>query len=60
VPTLIVWGREDRIAPLECAELFHRAIPNSRMAIVDQCGHYPHLEKTEEFTRVLLDFLLKE
>jgi pimeloyl-ACP methyl ester carboxylesterase len=56
-PTLIVWGREDKIVPLECAELFHRAIPRSRLAIIDRCGHFPHLEQPAEFGRVLADFL---
>jgi pimeloyl-ACP methyl ester carboxylesterase len=58
-PTLIVWGREDKIAPLECGELFAAAIPKSRLAVIDRCGHFPHLEKPDEFNRVLLDFLLK-
>jgi pimeloyl-ACP methyl ester carboxylesterase len=58
-PTLIVWGREDKIAPLECGELFAAAIPKSRLAVIDRSGHFPHLEKPVEFNRVLLDFLLK-
>jgi pimeloyl-ACP methyl ester carboxylesterase len=57
MPTLIVWGREDRIVPLECAELFRAAIPASRLAIIDRCGHFPHLEHPAEFTRILGDFL---
>jgi pimeloyl-ACP methyl ester carboxylesterase len=59
LPTLIIWGREDRVVPVQCAELFHQAIPNSRLAIVDQCGHFPHLEKPAEFNRLVSDFLLK-
>ncbi len=57
MPTQIIWGREDKIVPLECAELFHAAIPKSRLAIIDRCGHYPHLEQPAEFGRVLADFL---
>jgi pimeloyl-ACP methyl ester carboxylesterase len=56
-PALIVWGREDRIVPLECAELFHAAIPNSRMTVLDQCGHFPQFEKPDDFNRAVLDFL---
>ncbi len=59
VPTLIVWGREDRIVPLECGELYQQAIPGSRLEIINQCGHYPHLEKLDEFTRLGRDFLLR-
>jgi pimeloyl-ACP methyl ester carboxylesterase len=57
MPALIVWGREDRIVPLECAQMFHDAIANSRLKIIDGCGHYPHFEKPDEFSRALSDFL---
>jgi pimeloyl-ACP methyl ester carboxylesterase len=57
VPTLIVWGREDRVVPLECGELYRQAIPGSRLEVIDQCGHYPQLEKTEQFTDLARDFL---
>ena len=60
VPTLIVWGREDRIVPLECGELYQQAIPRSRLEVLDQCGHYPHLEQPDTFTRLVRDFLLEE
>jgi pimeloyl-ACP methyl ester carboxylesterase len=56
-PTLIIWGREDRIVPLECAEMFRAAIANSRVAIIDRCGHFPQFEQPGEFNRVLLEFL---
>ena len=59
MPALIVWGREDRIVPLECAEMFHAAIPNSRLAVLDKCGHFPQFEQPTEFNRAVLDFLLQ-
>jgi pimeloyl-ACP methyl ester carboxylesterase len=58
VPTLLVWGREDRIVPQECATLYQQAIPQSRLEIIDRCGHYPQLEKPEAVTRLVRDFLL--
>ena len=57
VPTLIIWGGQDQIVPVECAELYQRAIPGSRLEIIDGCGHFPHLEKPDEFTRLVIDFL---
>jgi len=60
MPTLLLWGREDRIVPLECGELYQRRIPGSRLEIIDRCGHSPPLEKPEEFTRLVSDFLLGE
>ncbi len=57
LPTLILWGKEDRIVPLECGELYQRAIPGSRLEILEHCGHYPQLERPEEFSRRVLNFL---
>lgn len=56
-PTLIIWGKEDRIIPPECGELYRQALKNSRLEILDRCGHYPHLEKPEEFVRIVDEFL---
>ena len=49
VPTLLVWGREDRITPPEVAEQFHTLIPDSRLVFLPQCGHAPMLEQPEAF-----------
>lgn len=57
IPALIVWGRNDQIVPVECAELFHTAIHGSQCAVIDQAGHFPHLEQPVEFTRILRQFL---
>jgi len=56
-PTRIVWGRQDRIIPVECGTLYHQAIPRSELVVIEQCGHAPHLEKPDEFVRVVMDFL---
>ena len=57
LPTLIVWGRNDQIVPVECADLFHAAIKGSHREIIDRAGHFPHLEQPVEFTRILRNFL---
>lgn len=46
-PTLIVWGKQDKVIPLEHAEKFHRDIANSRLVLYDSCGHVPMLEVPE-------------
>jgi pimeloyl-ACP methyl ester carboxylesterase len=56
VPTLIVWGRQDAIFPLNCGELYQRALANSTLHVIDRCGHSPALEKPQEFLRAVLDF----
>ena len=57
IPTRIVWGREDRLVPLECGQLYQKAIPGSDLVIVDNCGHQPHIEQPEEFIKLALDFM---
>ena len=56
-PTLIVWGSQDAIIPVECGHLFQQAIPGSRLRIIDQCGHSPAIEKRGEFVAAVQDFL---
>lgn len=46
-PTLIIWGKQDKIVPVEHAEKFHRDIKNSRVAIYDPCGHVAMIEVPE-------------
>jgi len=49
VPTLIVWGHQDAIIPLECGQLFQKAIPNSTLKVIDNCGHSPAIERPQDF-----------
>jgi pimeloyl-ACP methyl ester carboxylesterase len=55
IPTLIIWGRNDKLIPVRYAKKFK--IPNSKIVILDHCGHYPYIEKIEEFVRLILKFL---
>jgi pimeloyl-ACP methyl ester carboxylesterase len=57
MPTLIVWGDSDPIIPVEHGIAAHEAIPGSRLEILEGVGHFPHLERPERFTELLLDFL---
>ena len=57
IPSLIVWGRQDAIIPLNCGELYNRALPSSTLKVIDNCGHVPELEKPQEFVSTVLEFL---
>lgn len=57
VPSLIVWGREDRLVPLNCGQLYQQAISGSTLRVIDNCGHAPQLEKPVEFVQIAIDFL---
>lgn len=56
-PTLIIWGRQDAIIPVECGELYKQALDNASLTIIDNCGHSPHYEKPQEFHAAVGEFL---
>lgn len=56
-PTLIVWGADDAITPLDSGERYQRAIKGSRLVTVADCGHMPEMEKPAEFATLVRDFL---
>jgi pimeloyl-ACP methyl ester carboxylesterase len=45
VPTLLVWGEDDMVVPLECAERYRALLPDARLEIVPDCGHAVDLEQ---------------
>lgn len=57
VPTLIIWGADDPIAPLRTAYSLDARLPNSRLKILPDAKHMPMLEQTEAFNKILLQFL---
>jgi pimeloyl-ACP methyl ester carboxylesterase len=57
VPTLIVWGRQDALVPLNCGTRYQAAIPDARLAVLEHCGHSPQVEKPQEFLATVLPFL---
>jgi pimeloyl-ACP methyl ester carboxylesterase len=61
VPTLIVWGRNDMLVPVEDAEGFERLIgPNAHKVIFEDTGHLAMLERPSRFNELLADFLAGE
>jgi pimeloyl-ACP methyl ester carboxylesterase len=56
-PTLIVWGRNDRIVSVRGADIYERLIPGARKVIFEQTGHVPMLERPARFNRLVADFL---
>jgi pimeloyl-ACP methyl ester carboxylesterase len=57
IPTLAVWGSEDRQVPIDCAKRYAEAIPNAKLEILQGAGHYAELEKPEELAKLASDFL---
>jgi len=59
-PTLIVWGKQDAIIPVNCGELYQQALANATLHVIDRCGHIPALEKPQEFVQAVREFLAKK
>ena len=57
VPTLIIWGREDKIIPLENGVRLHQAIRTSQLVVIERCGHDPPDERPEEVVEAIRKFL---
>jgi pimeloyl-ACP methyl ester carboxylesterase len=47
MPTMIVWGDEDKIIPVEQAETWRRFIPNADIRVYKGAGHLVHIESRE-------------
>lgn len=56
-PTLLVWGIEDRFAPIEGGLAQLKRLKDARLHVFAQCGHWAQVEKAREFERLVLDFL---
>jgi pimeloyl-ACP methyl ester carboxylesterase len=56
-PTLIIWGHNDEIVPVEDAYEYERLIPGARRVIFEDTGHVPMLERPERFNRLVEEFV---
>jgi len=57
MPTLIVWGVEDRVLPYWQAKEAIPRLQNGSLELIPNCGHLPHVEQPERFASILGDFL---
>ena len=59
VPTLVLWGEDDRRSPLHVAEQLHAAIPGAELAIIPDAGHLSNMERPEAFNAHVRHFCLE-
>ncbi len=57
VPTLLLWGRQDEITPARVALDFHQRLLNSKLVLLDNCGHVPMMEQPGQFNRFARNFV---
>ena len=57
LPVLLIWGERDRVVPVSHGYAAHEALPGSRLTVLADVGHFPHVESPELLTGVVRDFL---
>jgi pimeloyl-ACP methyl ester carboxylesterase len=56
-PTLVIWGKSDRVIPVAHAQVAVKNIPGARLELFDKCGHMAMYEYPDKFNKLVLDFL---
>lgn len=56
-PTLIIQGRNDLLFPVYFAEAIHKAITNSKLEVIEQCGHTINLEAPQKLATLIQNFV---
>jgi len=56
-PTTADESGEDVITPIDSGEIYQRAMPRSRLVVIENCGHMPEMEKPTEFAGLIENFL---
>jgi pimeloyl-ACP methyl ester carboxylesterase len=56
-PTLILWGRQDKLTPVSLGDRFQAEISNSQLIVFDKCAHNPYAEQLDRFNTEVLYFL---
>lgn len=59
IPSLILWGKYDRVLPLKWAYRFNHLLPESDLKIIDDCGHVLILEKPQKCAQIICEFIDK-
>lgn len=59
IPTLILWGKNDKLIPLSNGEKLQNAINKSTLIVIDECGHVPNEEKPDQTAQYIIEFLSK-
>lgn len=58
-PSMLVWGKRDRMIPAAHLQNARRALPQSRVELFPRSGHFPHADEPDRFARVLEEFLVE-
>src|SRR5215475_10361806 len=56
-PTLLIWGRHDKLIPLAHGQYYAEHIPGAKLEVFEKCGHMLPYEKTDDFVRLVTQFV---
>ncbi len=57
-PALVVWGKEDKLVPLNCGQRYVAALANAELKVLEECGHFVEMEKPHELATLVSDFII--
>lgn len=57
--TLLIWGQEDRVLPLDMAFILLKRIPNADLHVFSKCGHWAQWERSDEFNELVANFVAR-
>ena len=57
LPTLIIWGKQDKVVPGSAAQVYNKSIKGSELVFLDNCGHRPEVEQASTFIERVQRFL---
>lgn len=55
--TLVIWGEHDKTVTVSYGKKMYRLVPNAQLEVIDNAGHFPHLEDSKRFLHYVTDFL---
>lgn len=53
VPALVIWGAEDRVVPVTCAQQYARSLANARVELIPEAGHFVEMEEPEKVANLI-------
>ena len=59
-PTLIIWGVDDPVIPIENSKIFISKIQDSQLFKMESCGHTPYVQDPHTFSSKVLEFLIDQ
>ncbi len=57
MPVHIIWGKQDRLSPVQYADEYKKLLPHAKVTLYDDCGHLPYTEYPEKYANDIATFI---